>query len=246
MDLEGDGGDVGLRSFGDGESASGAKPDASPLFAAEDLAYSYGPVNVFSGLSFSLLPGDLAFLVGENGSGKSTLLRCLAGWARPTRGRVLLGGRLFDTADRAMRKDVAFVPDVPAFYDDMTADEHLAFVRQANRIAIEDDRSFELMGRLGLAPYGDRIPATYSRGMKLKLGLVLAMASQPKVLLLDEPYGPLDPRARRVLSELIDERLKAGAAVMLSCHHEVSGLEPDVVLRMGAGCGDVGGPCVDG
>lgn len=229
------------KKIDDGSVLSG-RPRIDPLFAAEDLAYSYGSVSVFSGLSFSLFPGEVAFLVGENGAGKSTLLRCLAGWARPTRGRVLLEGRPFDASVRSARKDVAFVPDVPAFYDDMTADEHRAFVRQANRIAQEDDVSFELVRRLGLAPYGSRIPATYSRGMKVKLGLALAMASQPKVFLFDEPYGPLDPWARGVLSELINERREAGSAFVVSCHHEVEGLDPDIVLKMGVACvGDEGG-----
>lgn len=206
----------------------------SPLLVANDLSYSYGATNVFSGTSFEIFPGEIAFLVGENGSGKSTLLRCLAGWASPTEGAILLEGRLFDSSDRAMRGSIAFVPDTPVFYDDMTADEHLAFVRRANRISREEDPAPRLMERLGLSAYGGRIPATYSRGMKLKLALVLAMASLPKVLLLDEPYGPLDPAARQVLSALVREQLDAGAAVVVSCHHEVPGIEPDIVLAMGA------------
>lgn len=211
-----------------------------PLFAAEGLGYSYGDIDVFSGLSFSLFPGEVAVLVGENGSGKSTLLRCLAGWARPTEGRIILEGRLFNPADRAMRKDVAFVPDIPSFYDDMTAGEHLEFICRANGVSPEDDCSSVLMERLLLSPYKDRNPATFSRGMQVKFGLVLAMSAKPKILLLDEPYGPLDPGSRTVLSELLKSQVELGSAVIMSCHHDVPDIEPDVVLRMGVrgGCGD--------
>ncbi|WP_419060688.1 ABC transporter ATP-binding protein [Enteroscipio rubneri] len=211
------------------------------MLTVEDLSYSYGSTNVFSGTSFEIFPGEIAFLVGENGSGKSTLLRCLAGWARPADGVVLLDGKSFDPSDRAMRGDVAFVPDTPVFYDDMTANEHLAFVRQANRAPREEDPSPRLMHILGLSAYGDRIPATYSRGMKLKLAVVLALASRPKVLLLDEPYGPLDPSARGVLSALLKEYLDGGMAAVVSCHHEVPGIDPDLILGMGAACGKMGG-----
>ena len=130
---------------------------------------------MFRDASFSLKAGELAFLMGENGSGKSTLLRCLAGWADPTEGIVFLQGAPFDTSDRRQRRKVAFVPDCPAFYDDLTADEHLAFVRQANRIDAGEDLSGALMERIGLAGYGDRLPSLYSRGMRMKLALVMRL-----------------------------------------------------------------------
>lgn len=202
-------------------------------FAAENLAYSYGEIEVFSNVSFSLSQGELAVLVGENGSGKSTLLRCLAGWARPTRGQVLLGNAPFDTSSRIMRKEVAFVPDSPVFYDDMTANEHLAFICQANQITQENEYSAELMSRLGLFRFKNRLPGTFSRGMKVKMGIILALALSPKVLLFDEPYGPLDPKARRVLSGIIREQLNNGSAIIVSCHHEIPDLKPDLILQMG-------------
>ena len=211
--------------------------NASAPFALEvrDLAFSYGGFDVFRDVSFSLKAGELAFLMGENGSGKSTLLRCLAGWADPTEGIVFLQGAPFDTSDCCQRRKVAFVPDSPAFYDDLTADEHLAFVRQANRIDAGEDLSGALMERIGLAGYGDRLPSLYSRGMRMKLALVMAFAAKPSLLLLDEPHGPLDPDAAVVLSGMVRDALDAGTAVLVSCHHDVPGLQPDKVLRLEAG-----------
>lgn len=214
---------------------SAATGSASLALEARDLVFSYGGFDVLQGVSFSLKAGELAFLTGENGSGKSTLLRCLAGWADPTEGAVLLEGAPFDTSDRCQRRKVAFVPDSPAFYDDLTADEHLAFVRQANRIDAGDDLSGALMERIGLAGYGGRLPSAYSRGMRMKLALVMAFAAKPSLLLLDEPHGPLDPDAAAVLGEMVQDALDAGTAVLISCHHDVPGLQPDKVLRLEAG-----------
>lgn len=205
------------------------------VLRVEDLAYRYGKTEVFARASFALRAGEVAFLTGSNGAGKSTLLRCLAGWDAPSAGHVEVCGKCFDGSDRAQRGQVAFVPDVPSFYDDLTAGEHIRFVRQANRLRAADDPSDELMMRFGLDAHRDQLPSSYSRGMRQKLALVLAFARKPRLLLLDEPYGPLDPDAAVVLSELVDEARSAGAAVLASCHHEVPVLRPDALLHLDDG-----------
>lgn len=205
------------------------------VLRVEGLAYRYGKTEVFAGASFSLRAGEVAFLTGSNGAGKSTLLRCLAGWDAPAEGRLELCGRRFDGSDRAQRGLLAFVPDVPSFYDDLTAEEHVRFVRQANRMSADDDPSERLMALFGLDGHRDQLPSSYSRGMRQKLALVLAFVRAPRLLLLDEPYGPLDPDAALVLSALIEEARSAGAAVLASCHHDVPNLRPDVLLRLEGG-----------
>lgn len=91
------------------------------------------------------------------------------------------------------------------------------------------------MALFGLDGHRDQLPSSYSRGMRQKLALVLAFARAPRLLLLDEPYGPLDPDAALVLSALIEEARSAGAAVLASCHHDVPNLRPDVLLRLEGG-----------
>lgn len=209
------------------------------VLRAEGLGYRYGKTEVFGGASFELQAGEVAFLTGPNGAGKSTLLRCLAGWDAPGEGFVELCGARFDGSDRAQRSLLAFVPDVPSFYDDLTAGEHIRFVRQANRLDAADDPSDELMARFGLDGQRDRLPSSYSRGMRQKLALVLALARAPRLLLLDEPYGPLDPDAAAVLSALVEEARDAGAAVLVSCHHDVPNLRPDKLARLEGGRLDV-------
>ena len=214
------------------------------VLRVEGLAYRYGKTEVFADASFSLRAGEVAFLTGPNGAGKSTLLGLIANRLVPTSGRILvdgepaavgqveLCGRRFDGSDRGQRSLLAFVPDVPSFYDDLTAGEHVRFVRQANRMSVDNDPSERLMFLFGLDGHRDQLPSSYSRGMRQKLALVLALARMPRLLLLDEPYGPLDPDAALVLSALIEEARSAGAAVLASCHHDVPNLRPDVLLRL--------------
>ena len=130
---------------------------------------------------------------------------------------------------------LTFVPDVPSFYDDLTAMEHVEFVLAANRADSARPRAERLLERFGLIGYERLLPSAYSRGMREKLALVLALALQPRVLLLDEPHGPLDRVASLALSEELAAAAREGTAVLLSCHHDVPGLTPDLSLELADG-----------
>ena len=199
---------------------------------ARDLGFGYGDVPVWEGVSFSLAAGQVAFLTGPNGAGKSTLFRCLAGWLEPSEGEVLLAGEPFTGRTRVRPGKLAFVPDVPSFYDDLTAAEHVELVLAANRAEAARPRAGRLFERFGLTGRERLLPSAYSRGMREKLALVLALALRPRVLLLDEPHGPLDREASLVLSEELASAAREGSAVLLSCHHDVPGLVPDVALAL--------------
>lgn len=199
---------------------------------ARDLGFGYGDVPVWEGVSFSLAAGQVAFLTGPNGAGKSTLFRCLVGWLEPSEGEVLLAGEPFTGHTRVRPGTLAFVPDVPSFYDDLTAAEHVELVLAANRAEAARARAGRLLERFGLTSRERLLPSAYSRGMREKLALVLALALRPRVLLLDEPHGPLDREASLVLSEELASATREGSAVLLSCHHDVPGLVPDVALAL--------------
>ncbi len=200
-----------------------------------DLAFGYGDVPVWEGVSFSHAPGEVAFLTGPNGAGKSTLFRCLAGWLAPHEGEIRLLGSPFTGRTRLEPGTLSFVPDVPTFYDDLTAVEHLELVLAANRADGARPRAEGLLERFGLTGRETLPPSSYSRGMREKLALVLALALRPRVLLLDEPHGPLDREASLVLSEELAAAAHDGTAVLLSCHHDVPGLVPDLSLELADG-----------
>ena len=205
---------------------------AGAALEVRNLCFGYGDVPVWEDVSFSLAPGQVAFLTGPNGAGKSTLFRCLAGWLEPNEGEVLLAGKPFTGRSRLVPGTLAFVPDVPSFYDDLTAAEHIELVLAANRAETARPRAERLLERFGLTGHESLLPSAYSRGMREKLALVLALALRPRVLLLDEPHGPLDRDASLVLSEELAAVVREGTAVLLSCHHDVPGLVPDVTLSL--------------
>ena len=196
---------------------------ADAALQVRDLCFGYGDVPVWEGVSFSLAAGQVAFLAGPNGAGKSTLFRCLAGWLEPDAGEILVAGEPFTGRTRLTPGTLSFVPDVPAFYDDLTAIEHVELVLAANRADDARPRAERLIERFGLC-------------MREKLALVLALTLRPRVLLLDEPHGPLDREASLTLSQELAAAAHMGTAVLLSCHHDVPGLVPDVsfALRDGA------------
>ena len=216
--------------------------NGNSALSTDGLIYRYGSFTVWEDVCIKLQKEEIAFLLGVNGSGKSTLLRCLAGWTAPKSGTILLNGKPFSDTDRSQRAQVYFVPDTPAFYDDLTAEEHIGFVLQANRKEHLGDNAARLLADFGLERHKRQLPSSYSRGMREKLALVLALSLQPDVLLLDEPYGPLDQRASSVLSSELRAAATRGAAVIVSCHHPVFELSPHRVFHLHDGRLDNEGP----
>lgn len=163
--------------------------------------------------------GEIAVLEGPNGSGKSTLLLCLSGLLRPTSGEIRIDGHGFDGNEPEAKRCLAFVPDVPRFYLELTAWEHLRFIALAHDAAEGfEGRAEALMKEFGLWEARDLLPHHYSRGMSLKLGLLLALIRPFKVLLLDEPASALDAESRQLLLQhLVDLRMR-GTAILLSTH----------------------------
>ena len=197
------------------------------------LTRRFGPRTAVDGLDLTVRQGELFALLGVNGAGKTTLLKCLAGWMSPRSGQIDVLGERFTGRSRAIRRQIAFVADVPAFYEDLTAREHIDFVLRANRAEREvADRAERMLEAFGIAEFCNAYPSAFSRGMRQKLALVIALMLKPKLVLMDEPTGPLDPDARVLLGKLVQEAARDGAAVLLSCHHELPGVAPDVVYNL--------------
>ena len=190
-----------------------------PLLLATNLSHRYGTFQALAPLDLTLHPGEIAILEGPNGSGKSTLLLCLSGLLRPTTGEVRIAGHDPYSEEPEAKRCLAFVPDVPRFYMELTAWEHLCFIAKAH--AAEEGfegRAEALMKEFGLWEARDLFPHNYSRGMSLKLGTLLALIRPFKILLLDEPASALDSESKRLLfKRLVDFRDK-GASILLSTH----------------------------
>jgi ABC-2 type transport system ATP-binding protein len=199
------------------------------LLETEDLSRAYGPFRALAPTSLVLEPGDLVALSGHNGAGKSTLLLCLSGLLRPTSGAVRVEGFDLYRHEVEAKSRLAFVPDVPRFYTELTAWEHLQFIAAAHRATQGfEQRAKALMNEFDLWSARDLYPHNYSRGMRLKLGLLMAFIRPFKVLLLDEPTSALDPESIRLLQHKLLSLRDAGSAVLFSSH------APDLAAALGA------------
>ncbi|MCC6805207.1 MAG: ABC transporter ATP-binding protein [Anaerolineae bacterium] len=209
----------------------------APLLEVSGVGYRYGSLNALVDVTFEVegTDGELIALVGRNGAGKSTLLKCIAGWTRPTDGEVLLMGERIDRNERFARKYIVLVPDTPPFYDELTAWEHLQFNAQAHRLDDWEERAEDLLDRYGLLSNKDAFPFTYSRGMRYKLALCMGLLVSPKILLLDEPLGPLDPVSADELWIELNRHRSEGMTILLSSHQLPPAAYPDRYFIMEQG-----------
>lgn len=207
----------------------------APLLNVSDVSYRYGSLYALSKVNLQANPGELLALVGRNGAGKSTLLRCIAGWTRATEGDVEVLGESINQNERHVREHVILLPDTPPFYDELTAWEHLQFVAQAYGWQDWEDEAEDLLYRYGLLPNKDAFPFAYSRGMRYKLALCMALLVEPKLLLMDEPLGPLDPVSADDLWHELNRHRDEGMCIIISSHQLPQDAHPDryVIMEQG-------------
>jgi ABC-2 type transport system ATP-binding protein len=189
------------------------------LVVVEDYHKHYGDTVAVAGITFGVAPGEVLGLVGPNGAGKTTTMRALAGILVPTRGRLSIAGHDLAADPVAAKAALAYVPDEPRLFDQLTVWEHFRFVAGAYRLG--DDwrqRAEELLKRFELPEKRDALASDLSRGMRQKVAIACGYLHQPKVILLDEPMTGLDPRGIRTMKDTIREHAAAGAAVMVSSH----------------------------
>ena len=178
----------------------------------------YGGTRALDGVDLEVEEGSIFGFLGPNGAGKTTLLRMLTGLARPTSGVVQILGHDVTAVDDSIRARIGFLPDVPGFYDWMTAEEFLRFVGRLFSIDRRtlDDRVGMLLGLAGLTDVTTAIGG-YSRGMKQRLGVAQALINAPELLLLDEPTSALDPMGRRDVLDMLTS-LRGRTTVFFSTH----------------------------
>jgi len=204
---------------------------------ARQLSRKYGEFHALFATDFSLVPGKIIVLTGVNGAGKTTLLHTLSGLLRPSSGTISVEGHDLYREERLAKSRLAFVPDVPRFYTELTAWEHLQFF--ANAFSASDNfetRAEGLLKEFNLWEARDLFPHHYSRGMRLKLGILMALIRPFGVLILDEPASALDPEGTGLLVNKLAELRKQGASILLTSHNqEFTGQLGDEVWRMQQG-----------
>ncbi len=177
-----------------------------------NLTKRYGRVDAVSDLSLDLEEGSVCGLLGPNGAGKSTTFKCLLGLQRPTSGSIALAGKPFAPN---VFEYLSYVPERSALYEWMTVAQHLELTRRAYR-SYDAARARELAALFRLD--AEKRVRTLSKGQHTALALVLAFATRPRILVLDEPASGLDPVFQRAVLDLIIEAAAGGATVLFSSH----------------------------
>lgn len=176
----------------------------------------YGQREAVAGVTLSVAAGQRLALLGHNGAGKTTLMKLMLGLLPPSEGRLrVLGEQPGDVASPG-RRAIGFLPEAVAFHDSMTGAELIAFYARLKGRPVGEGRA--LLEQVGLAAAAGRRVATYSKGMRQRLGLAQALLGHPRLLLLDEPTSGLDPELRQSFYHIVHDRAAAGAAVILSSH----------------------------
>ncbi len=186
---------------------------------AENLYKSFAEVHAVNGLSLTVQEGEIYGLVGPDGAGKTTTMRLICGGFNPDKGSVSIRG--FDLAHHAeqARSQIGYLAQRFSLYGDLTVTENLHFFAQMHGLKASEwkPRAQEILEFVGLAEFADRMADQLSGGMKQKLGLATALVHRPKVLLLDEPTGGVDPVTRQDFWQLIIRIVsQEGVSVLVS------------------------------
>lgn len=192
------------------------------MLVFDKVSKSFGKHTVLTNCSFSLPARSVWALTGPNGAGKTTTLRLAAGLEGPSKGQILAEGHDVQAERESVRHLVGFSPDVPFAYEFLTGREFLQFVGrlwELPKTAVED-RTHGLLTQMCLDQMLDRPVREYSRGMRQKLGFVVAILHQPRLLLLDEPFTAVDLESRKVMLQWLYDFAMAGGSVLFATHDE--------------------------
>jgi len=171
-------------------------------------------------VSLIIKPGDLFGFVGHNGAGKTTLLKAISGIHQLDAGNISFEGLDINKDTLAFKSKIAYVPDHPDLYEQLTGRQYIDFIADVFKVSIQDREPFiqQYGGSFEMFPFLKQPISTYSHGMKQKTALIAALIHRPKLLLLDEPFVGLDPKASFILKEIFKSMTQAGMSIFFSSH----------------------------
>ena len=186
----------------------------------QHLTKTYGEKKAVDDLNLHIAPGEIYGFIGHNGAGKTTTLKSVAGILPFDEGEITIGGLSMKRDPLICKRQMAYIPDNPDLYDFMTGIQFLNFI--ADIFAVPADvrqaRIREYAGRFELTGDLAQPIAAYSHGMKQKLAIISAWLHQPKLILMDEPFVGLDPKAAHLLKGMMRELCDEGGAIFFSTH----------------------------
>lgn len=191
------------------------------IIETENLTKKYDDITAVDNLSLKIKDGEIYGLLGPNGAGKTTTILMMLGLSEPTAGRVMVKGYNSTTQPIEVKRMVGYLPDNIGFYGDLTGIENLMLVAELNMLPYKglDQRIDSVLERVGLSDVGNKTVATYSKGMRQRLGIADILIKDPQIVILDEPTLGLDPEGIEDMLVLISNLSKKdGRTVLISSH----------------------------
>ena len=190
------------------------------MLKIEHLTKTYGEKKAVDDLTLHIAPGEIYGFIGHNGAGKTTTLKSVVGILQFDEGEILINGKSVRTAPLDCKRDIAYIPDNPDLYDYMSGIKYLNFIADIFGVSAADRKErirkyaelFELTSDLA------QPIAAYSHGMKQKLAIIAAWLHSPKLIIMDEPFVGLDPKASHLLKGMMREVCDEGGAIFFSTH----------------------------
>ena len=190
------------------------------MLKIEHLTKSYGEKKAVDDLSLHIAPGEIYGFIGHNGAGKTTTLKAAVGILAFDTGEITVGGVSLKQDPLACKKQIAYIPDNPDLYDFMSGIKYLHFIADVFGVSAED-RTARIKKYADLFELTDDLAqpiSAYSHGMKQKLAIIAAWLHTPRLVIMDEPFVGLDPKAAHLLKGMMRELCDAGGAIFFSTH----------------------------
>ena len=190
------------------------------MIEIKNVTKKYGNKVALNNVSFNVEDGSIFAFIGHNGAGKTTLIKSIVGIHDFDEGEILINGKSIKEDPISCKKDMAFVPDNPELYENMKAIDFINFICDMYEIDLETrEKNIEKYAKLFEIEDKLNDPiASFSHGMKQKIALISALAHDPKILIMDEPFVGLDPKAVFDVKEVMNEMVKEGKIIFFSTH----------------------------
>lgn len=191
-----------------------------PLLRIENLVGGYTHKNVLHGISFDVYPSEIVGLIGLNGAGKSTTIKHVIGLMQAKQGIVSVGGKTFQDDPTSYRNQMAYIPEMPILYDELTLYEHLRLTAMAYDISEDkfNERLHPLLKEFRMEKQLNWFPVHFSKGMRQKVMIMCAFLIEPSLYIVDEPFVGLDPIGIQSYLQMMDEMKHSGSGILMSTH----------------------------
>lgn len=190
------------------------------MLRIENLTKTYGEKKAVDNLSLRIAPGEIYGFIGHNGAGKTTTLKAVVGILQFDKGEVFIKGESIRKNPLACKQKIAYIPDNPDLYEFMTGIKFLNFIADIFGVP-EEKRQERIRKYADLFEMTENLAqpiASYSHGMKQKLAIISAWIHEPKLIIMDEPFVGLDPKAAHILKQMMREICDEGGAIFFSTH----------------------------